>query len=82
MITDKVAQAIADEIERLKKSGELIEYKSSAIDNKIKDIFESLSYFEDSSSVNVPPKNPDEIRYFESNPELIAVVGTINYSIP
>ena len=79
---EKVAQAIADEIERLKKSGELIEYKPSAIDNKIKDIFASLSYFEDSSSVNVPPKIPDEIRYFESNPELIAVVETINYSIP
>ena len=78
---DKVAQAIIDDIEKLIKSGEVIEYKPSTIDNKIKDIFESLSSFEDSSSVTVPPKSPDEIRYFESNPELIAVVETINYSI-
>lgn len=79
---DKVAQAIIDDIEKLIKSGEVIEYKPSAIDNKIKDIFESLPSFEDSSDVTVPPKNPDEIKYFESNPKLIAVVETINYSIP
>lgn len=79
---DKIAQAIIDDIEKLIKSGEVIEYKPSAIDNKIKDIFESLSSFEDSSGLTVPPKNPNEIKYFESNPKLIAMVETINYSIP
>ena len=83
---DKVVQAITDEIEKLKKSGELDEYlehfKPSVVDNKIREIFESLSSFEDYPIATVPPKSPDEIRYFESNPELIAVVETINYSIP
>jgi len=86
MITDKMAQAIIDDIEKLKKSGELDDYlersKPSVVDNKIREIFESVSFLEDYPIATGPPKSSDVIRYFESNPELIAVVETFNSNPP
>lgn len=74
---DKFFERLMASIREAEEAGDLPKpLPPSPVDNKIKEIFESLSSFEDDSNLIFPPKNPDVINYFEANPALIALVET------
>lgn len=71
---DEFVKGMIALVEQLEQSGEIERYTPTPVDKIIREILDSFNSIEECKIVDGPPKNADVVKYFESNPELMALV--------
>ncbi|MEQ1603128.1 MAG: hypothetical protein ABL885_15335 [Methylophilaceae bacterium] len=73
-----IAKSIIAGLDELYTSGELQRRIPTPVDNIINEILDSFASKEECNIVSWDSKNADIIKYFETNPELLALVRTVD----